>query len=314
MGGLFSGDGRIGRLEYFWVILGLSIVGGIASASAEISPSRFTAFLALASIIVGVWIGFAAQIKRCHDLGRSGWLSLLTLIPLINVGFQIYLLFFPGENDINKVIPSGSEGNAERIVPEVSQYTQAVQTPIVPNTTPVAVAPSQDEMLSDDVLYEQIGVELESNDVDKAVWTRAFAMAGGDDQKTRVNYINLRFGKLKELRLKEQKISFEYAKLPNELVKTQSNANDLNEAVSEFRGTPDSSTTRSAVEQKATRNLSAEDQRYEAEYALARQRIYAKIVLLVISLIFTLILISAGVPELIAALFPMAAFLYIVFG
>lgn len=314
MGGLFSGDGRIGRMEYFWVILGLTIIGVIASASAEISPSRFTAFLALASIIVGVWIGFAAQIKRCHDLGRSGWLSLLTLIPLINVGFQIYLLFFPGENDINKVTSSGTEGNAERIVPEVLQYAQAVQTPIVANTTPVAVAPLQDEMLSDDVLYEQIGIELESNDVDKAVWTRAFAMAGGDDQKTRVNYINLRFGKLKELRLKEQKISFEYAKLPDELVKTQPNANDLNETVSKPESISDLSTTTSAVEQKTTPSLSAEDQRCEEEYSLAQKRIHAKIGLLAISLIFTLIIISAGVPELIAALFPMAAVLYIAFG
>ncbi len=52
-------------------------------------------------------------------------------------------------------------------------------------------------MLSDDVLYEQIGVELESNNVDKAVWTRAFAMCNGDEQTTKVNYINLRFQKLK---------------------------------------------------------------------------------------------------------------------
>lgn len=313
MYGLFSGDGQIGRLEYFWVFLGLSIVGGITSASVELLPSRFTAFLALASIIVGLWIGFAAQIKRCHDLGRSGWLSLLTLIPLINVGFQIYLLFFSRENHINATPPSVPEENTERIIPAASQYAQVVQAPIAENTTPVGITPSQNEMLSDDVLYEQIGVELESNNVDKAVWTRAFAMAGGDDQKTRVNYINLRFGKLKELHLKEQKISFEYAK-PPELVKSQPKANDLIEPISKPESIPDSSTTTMVVEQKATPNLSAEDQRYEEEYSLARRRIYAKIVLMIISLIFTLILISSGVPELIAALFPMAAFLYIALG
>ena len=44
--------------------------------------------------------------------------------------------------------------------------------------------------------YDQVGQELESNTVDRATWTKAFAQAGGDDKQTRVVYINLRVEKL----------------------------------------------------------------------------------------------------------------------
>jgi len=44
--------------------------------------------------------------------------------------------------------------------------------------------------------YDQVGQELETNTVDRATWTKAFAQAGGDDKQTRVVYIQLRVEKL----------------------------------------------------------------------------------------------------------------------
>lgn len=44
--------------------------------------------------------------------------------------------------------------------------------------------------------YDRVGQELESNTVDRATWTKAFAQAGGDDKQTRVVYITLRVEKL----------------------------------------------------------------------------------------------------------------------
>jgi hypothetical protein len=50
------------------------------------------------------------------------------------------------------------------------------------------------------VIYERISDELESKTpLDKGVWTKAFAMTGGDDAKARATYINLRFEKLLKL-------------------------------------------------------------------------------------------------------------------
>lgn len=48
----------------------------------------------------------------------------------------------------------------------------------------------------EDQLYQQIGQELETNAVDKGLWTKAYAQAGGDDQQTRVLYIKARFARL----------------------------------------------------------------------------------------------------------------------
>ena len=44
--------------------------------------------------------------------------------------------------------------------------------------------------------YEQVGQELETNNVDRAIWTKAFTLADGDDKQTRVLYIKDRVQKL----------------------------------------------------------------------------------------------------------------------
>lgn len=41
-------------------------------------------------------------IKRLHDLNQSGWLSLLVLLPLINILFLIYLFCVKSSNEANQ--------------------------------------------------------------------------------------------------------------------------------------------------------------------------------------------------------------------
>jgi len=50
----------------------------------------------------------------------------------------------------------------------------------------------------EDKAYDQVGQELETNNVDRATWTKAFAMADGDDKLTRSRYIRLRVERLLE--------------------------------------------------------------------------------------------------------------------
>jgi len=45
-------------------------------------------------------------------------------------------------------------------------------------------------------LYDQIANELETDTVDKDLWTKAYAEAGGDNKQTRVRYIKARFARL----------------------------------------------------------------------------------------------------------------------
>ena len=42
--------------------------------------------------VLAIWIGLAAQVKRCHDRGFSGWWLLLGLIPLAGAIWQLVSL------------------------------------------------------------------------------------------------------------------------------------------------------------------------------------------------------------------------------
>lgn len=48
----------------------------------------------------------ANAVKRFHDMGRSGWYYLFSLIPIINIGVAIYLGFYKGEEFDNKYGPN----------------------------------------------------------------------------------------------------------------------------------------------------------------------------------------------------------------
>lgn len=67
------------------------------------------------------------------------------------------------------------------------------------NTTPIKEITNTHEpniKNLEDWAYEQVGEELNSNNPDKGLWTKAFAQADGDDKQTKVLYIRARVEKL----------------------------------------------------------------------------------------------------------------------
>ena len=42
------------------------------------------------------------DVRRFHDLGYSGWLVLLTAIPIINIFYRLLLFVYPGKNYTNR--------------------------------------------------------------------------------------------------------------------------------------------------------------------------------------------------------------------
>ena len=63
--------------------------------------NALTSLLTLVIVLLVMVIGFSMSAKRWHDLGQSGWLSLLLLIPLINFFVWLYLVLAPGKSGSN---------------------------------------------------------------------------------------------------------------------------------------------------------------------------------------------------------------------
>lgn len=88
-------EGRSGRPEYWWFVLAyfitaivVSFVGGVIGAQ-----QLLTNILTLALIIPTV----AVAVRRFHDIGKSGWWTLIGLIPLVG---WIALIYFTAQPSV----------------------------------------------------------------------------------------------------------------------------------------------------------------------------------------------------------------------
>lgn len=112
--------GRIGRLRYLayttamsLILYGLvSVVGGVAVLTffaIGLDKPRASEYfwwvmlvvLAAAFAIVGVYVTLAPIIRRLHDMNRTGWWSLLGLVPYVNGIFVLFLILVPGTDGVN---------------------------------------------------------------------------------------------------------------------------------------------------------------------------------------------------------------------
>jgi uncharacterized membrane protein YhaH (DUF805 family) len=98
--------GRISRLEFFWTHL-FCIAIAVAGLS-MIDPTNIgLSFLALSPVLFAIYLCIVIGIKRCHDLGKSGWLYTLTMgVPVVNFGTGLYLLFAKGMDTPNGYGPA----------------------------------------------------------------------------------------------------------------------------------------------------------------------------------------------------------------
>jgi uncharacterized membrane protein YhaH (DUF805 family) len=106
----FSAKGRFGRATYLVYSMGVSIVGmlivgalmGVTAAVAGDGAKSFIPIITILFYILLIPVSFIFMIRRLHDLDWSGWLSLLSFVPLINLGIAIPMLFFRGTEGANK--------------------------------------------------------------------------------------------------------------------------------------------------------------------------------------------------------------------
>ncbi|UVE17368.1 DUF805 domain-containing protein [Pseudomonas sp. LS44] len=105
---VFGVEGRIGRLRYLaWSLVLMLAAGGligIAAIGLNIHP------IVGGVLFLGIFIGMmvvAVQIgvQRLHDIGWSGWLFLLNLIPVVGSVMALLMLVVPGTNGPNRFGP-----------------------------------------------------------------------------------------------------------------------------------------------------------------------------------------------------------------
>lgn len=110
---VFSFSGRIGRLRYLaygmaWnLLIGIagSVLVGILSVAAGGSMGAITGATILMYLVLMVPL-FAMAVRRFNDLDKSGWLSLLFFVPLVNFFVGLYLVFAPGTEGSNQYGPA----------------------------------------------------------------------------------------------------------------------------------------------------------------------------------------------------------------
>lgn len=100
---IFSTSGRIGRVRYiactlwlpFLIMLVFGFVGGFLTAMGSQTIGSVIMFVGYALVII---LSFMLTIQRAHDFNTTGWLSILWLIPLVNLIFW----FIPGTDGENR--------------------------------------------------------------------------------------------------------------------------------------------------------------------------------------------------------------------
>lgn len=99
-------NGRARRKEY-WMFTFFNLIFGIAAALIDNVLGTTTgglpygAFYLIFSLVVLI-PGLSVSVRRLHDVGKSGWMLLIALIPLIGAIWLFVLLVTdskPGENE-----------------------------------------------------------------------------------------------------------------------------------------------------------------------------------------------------------------------
>lgn len=105
--------GRINRIEFLGFNILLYIIAQLTALIADVIDHLDTNIITdmVISTSLFVWViliffgSIALVVKRLHDTNHSGWYYLITIIPLIDIIFFLYLLLAPGTEGDNQYGP-----------------------------------------------------------------------------------------------------------------------------------------------------------------------------------------------------------------
>lgn len=90
--------GRLNRRNYALGVLMLFIVG--VSANTFLKENNLFLINTLL-VLVSLLFVVSLDVRRLHDVKKSGWWTILGFVPLVNIIFLFYLLKQPGDEKEN---------------------------------------------------------------------------------------------------------------------------------------------------------------------------------------------------------------------
>jgi len=107
----FRFEGRSSRGAYWWAVLALFLIGllfGVVDAIVfpNEAASPLGSIVGLATFFPSLTLG----IRRLHDLGKSGWWTLLVFLPIIGLLVLLYWAAQPGQRADNAYGPDAETG------------------------------------------------------------------------------------------------------------------------------------------------------------------------------------------------------------
>lgn len=189
---LFSG--RAGRREYWhFQLTNMILIGMISFGDVMIwGRTGIAQFIYALFMITPV---LAVNVRRMHDIGRTGWWC---LVPILNLIFAC----LDSQEGSNQYGDNPKASSADTHVESKTQQS-AIKDELVSSNSNVVSDNDLDEKIEHE-LYEKIAQELDSENVIRSIWTKAYALFDGDDKKIKSYYIKTRFSQL----LDEHKSSF----------------------------------------------------------------------------------------------------------
>ncbi|MES2742250.1 MAG: DUF805 domain-containing protein [Pseudomonadota bacterium] len=105
----FALEGRIGRLRYLSYSTGVSVLLLVVGMVLALLLSMITPMLGFAALMLCLPAGIALVaiiVRRLHDLDRSGWWAVLSVVPLASLVLSYWIMFVAGSEGSNRYGPA----------------------------------------------------------------------------------------------------------------------------------------------------------------------------------------------------------------
>ncbi|MEO7495977.1 MAG: DUF805 domain-containing protein [Massilia sp.] len=125
----FSLSARIGRLRYLAYVLAILVVSAFPLMIAVMfNFGMLFPPLILLTLLVAALAAVIPSIRRLHDLGYSGWLAILAVVPLANCALGVWLTLAKGTEGPNRFGASPGANTAGVVVAAIGMLITVLLT------------------------------------------------------------------------------------------------------------------------------------------------------------------------------------------